>query len=258
LRKKPAATVLLEAARLANTAGPLIVMAEQTVGRGRVLYIGTDTLWKWQTLTTAADEKSTAYHLFWQQALRALAPTRPGGAGVNLWLQPERSRYEAGQRVVVRAEIDSTVPLPPASVRGVVSLPSGRTLPLSFAADPSRAHVHVTEFQASKAGAYRLTASVQSGGRAAAEGSAVLDVAEPRPERDGAPVDSANLARIAAATGGKVLDPDDPDSWPSSSSGPISVKERVTLDLWNRAYLLVLLVLVAGADWLIRLLRGYV
>src|SRR5262249_9971408 len=120
LRKKPAATVLLVASGVGNAFGPFIVMSEHTVGRGRVLFVGTDTLWKWQTLTTAGDEKTTPYHLFWQQSLRALAPTRPGGSAVNLWLQPGRSRYEAGQRVSIRAEIASIVPLPQATVRGVV------------------------------------------------------------------------------------------------------------------------------------------
>lgn len=259
LRKKPAATVLLEAARLGNAYGPLIVMAEHTVGRGRVLYVGTDTLWKWQTLSTAADANTTPYHQFWHQTLRALAPVRPGGMAINLWLQPQRSRTEAGQRASIRAEIDANAPVPQASVQGVVSLPDGRTLPLSFAADPSAPNAQLAELETGPVGAYRITASVISEGRPVAEGSAVLDVIEPRPERDGMPVDTTNLARIAAATGGKVLDPADPATWPqSTTSGPVIISERHTVDFWNRSYLLVLLVIVAGIDWLLRLLRGYV
>ncbi len=259
LRKKPAATVLLEAARLGNAFGPLIVLAEHTVGRGRVLYVGTDTLWKWQTFTTAEDAHTTPYHRFWQQALRALAPVRPGGAAVNLWLQPRRSRCEAGQRAAVRAEIDAAAPLPQASIQGAVSLPDGRTLPLSFAPDPAAPNAYLAEFETGPAGPYRLTASVASEGRLAAEGTAVLDVDEPRPERDGAPVDLANLARIAAATGGRVIDPSDPQTWPASATaGPVTVTERHTVDGWDRAYLLLLLAVVAGIDWLLRLLRGYV
>jgi hypothetical protein len=259
LRKKPAATVLLEAARLGNAFGPVIVMAEHTVGRGRVLYVGTDTLWKWQTLTTAEDANTTPYHRFWQQALRALAPLRPGGGAVNMWLQPRRSRCEAGQRTTVRAEIDSPAPLAQASVQGAVSLPDGRTLPLSFAPDPASPNAYVAEFETGPAGAYRLTASVASEGRLAAEGAAVLDVDEPRPERDGAPVDVANLTRITAATGGRVIDPADPQTWPASAAaGPAPVTERQTVDWWNRSYLLIVLAVVAGIDWLLRLLRGYV
>lgn len=256
LRKKPAATVLLEAAKLGTSSGPVIVMAEHTAGRGRVLYVGTDTLWKWQTLATSADAHTTPYHVFWQQTLRALVPTRSGSAEVRLWLQPHRSRYQAGQRAVVRAEVDARVPLTQAAVRGVVSLPGGKTLPLSFSS-PSASSAWVAEFETSSAGPYRVSASVVSGGRPVAEESAVLEVEELRPERDGAPVDRANLARIAESTGGKVLDPADPQTWPVSP-GTVAVNERVMLDLWNRSVLLILLTLVAGADWLLRLLRGYV
>lgn len=258
LRKKPAATVLMEAAKLGNANGPLIVMAEQTVGRGRVLYVGTDTLWKWQTLTTAADKDTTPYHLFWQQTLRALAPTRPSGAAVNLWLQPRRSRCEAGQHTTVRAMIETTEPLAQPSVRGLVSLPDGRTLPLSFAADPTEPNAFVADIATGPPGAYRLSATVLVEGRPAGDASTALEADEPRPERDGAPVDAANLARIAAATGGKVLDPADPQTWPMGTAKPWTVRERVTLDLWNRSYLLFLLAAIAGTDWLLRLLRGYV
>jgi hypothetical protein len=259
LRKKAAATVLLEASRLGNSFGPLIVMAEQPFGRGRVLYIGTDTLWKWQTLTTAADASMTPYHLFWQQTLRALAPLRPGGGGVNLWVQPQRSRCEAGRRAAVRAEIDSANPLPQAVVRGVVSLPNGRTIPLGFHADAAAPNAYLAEFETTTTGAYRVTASVASEGRMAAEGTTVVDVTESAPESDGAPVDLVNLTRIATATGGKVIDPNDPQTWPeSTTAGPVAVAERHTVDWSGRSYLLVLLALVAGVDWLLRLLRGYV
>ena len=90
-----------------------------------------------------------------------------------------------------------------------------------------------------------------TGGRTAAEGSATIEVDKARPERDGSPVDTANLARIAAATGGKVIDPRDVATWPASAAETVPVRERVTLDLVSRSYLLILLALVAGADWLL-------
>ena len=137
-------------------------------------------------------------------------------------------------------------------------LPDGRTLPLSFTANSAAPSSYRAEFETSKAGTYRLTASVISGGRTKAEGSATLDVDEARPERDGSPVNVANLTRIATETGGKVIDPANPETWPANLTGTVKVTEHVTLDLWNRSYLLILLVLLAGVDWLLRMLRGYV
>jgi hypothetical protein len=259
LRKKLAATVLLEAAGKGNSFGPFIVMAEHTVGRGRVLYIGTDTLWKWQTLSTATDANTTPYHRFWQQALRALAPLRPSGPAVNLWVQPLRSRCAVGQRAAVQARIDSSTPLPGAVVEGVVSLPDRRTRRLSFKADAADPNTYAAELEPKAAGAHLVAVSVVSEGRKVAEGTATLEVASEAPERDGAPVDLANLTRIAAATGGKVIDVFDSRSWPTSTAaGPVVVTERETIDWANRWYLLVLLAVVAGTDWLLRLLRGWV
>lgn len=253
LRKKPAATVVLEAARLANAAGPLAVVAEHTVGRGRVLYVGTDTLWKWQTLTPSADPAATPYQRFWQQSLRALTPPRTSSATVNLWLEHGASRVSAGQRVSIRAEINSASPLPQSAVRGTVSLPNGKVLPLPFTGEPP-----IAEIVASRPGPYRIAATVVSAGQTVAEATTVLDVVEARPELDGEPPDLTDLARIATETGGEVVNPADADTWPESTAGPRKVDERVTVPLWERAYLLILLVLVAGTDWLIRLLRGYV
>src|SRR5204863_6264751 len=104
LRKRPAATILLEAAGRANAYGNLIVLAEHTVGRGRVLFIGTDALWNWQTTGPLDAQGVTPYAAFWQQTMRALAPigaTRNGD--VTLSVQPDRSRYEAGQRATITA-----------------------------------------------------------------------------------------------------------------------------------------------------------
>ena len=41
---------------------------------------------------------------FWQQTLRALAPSAAGSDGGNLSVQTDRSRYTAGERVTLTAE----------------------------------------------------------------------------------------------------------------------------------------------------------
>jgi hypothetical protein len=259
LRKKLAATTLLEAAGKGNSYGPFIVMAEHTVGAGRVLFIGTDTLWKWQTLGTATDANSTPYHRFWQQALRALAPLRPSGPAVNVWLQPVRSHSVVGQRAAIEARIDSSAVLPGMVVQGVVSSPDRRARRLSFTPSPGYPNIYIAELEPQAAGPYLVAASVVSEGQKVADGTTTLEVQQGAGEQDGAPVDLANLARIAAATGGKVIDPNDPRTWPiSTAGGPVVMTERQTIDWASRWYVLVVLAVVAGTDWLLRLLRGYV
>jgi hypothetical protein len=258
LRKKPAAAVLAESSTQANAYGPLIVMAEHTVGRGRVLYVGTDTLWKWHTLGIEDAEHRTPYAAFWQQSLRALARSRPAGAGPSLWVIPERTRAETGRPLRVRFEFDAPADTPrPATLRVAVQTPDGRRLPLTAAADGSGGWR--AELEPPAAGGYRLTAAAEDGGRVVAEGEASFVAAASRAEEDGGTVDTAALARAAAATGGKVIDPGDPATWPTRVGQPPEWRPvRQSADLWNGGWLVTALVLVLGVDWLLRLLRGYV
>lgn len=259
LRKRPAATVLLEATRQANDYGNIIVVAEHTVGRGRVLFVGTDTLWKWQTLAPTDATKTTPYSTFWQQSLRSLTPQRPGLGGARLWLEPDRSRYEVGRRVVVRAEVEADQPLPRPRVQATVVLPDDRRLPLAFASDPNEPNHFRAEFEAPLPGPHRILATVTSEGRTAAESATMIDVEEARSELAATGIDHANLARIAAGTGGHVIDLNNADSWPTADEQPAEMETRTRrLDLWNNFSLLVLLCLLLGSDWLLRLVRGYV
>lgn len=285
LRKRPAATVLVEATKQANASGPLIVMAEHAVGRGRVLYIGTDTLWKWQTIAGADDAGNTPFMIFWQQALRALTPARTFAGGAALYVTPERTRYEAGQRIVVRAEVRSDRPLVAPQIRASVIAPTtqargaaattgtaattsasapgadgpGEPLPLAFTADPANPDTFVAAFEAGEAGQHRLAVAVIAEGRATAEVTTAIDVEPQGVESDRAPADAAALARLAVATGGRVIDPADPRTFPAVDDSSAGLVERtVSFDLWNDYILMLLLCVLLGVDWGIRLLKGFV
>jgi hypothetical protein len=257
VRKKPAATALAEAAQLSNSYGNLIVMAEHTVGRGRVLFVGTDTLWKWQTLATTTDGP-TPYQVFWQQALRALAPIRQSAGNVNLNLEPDRSRYEPGQSVLLRAEVQSGRPLPGARVQSQVTLPDGKQLPLEFAPSATEPGSYTARFEAEFPGQHKVAATVVTDDKVAADTLIAFDVEEGTGESASQPVNEANLVRIARDTGGHVINRADPSTWRDLGDAPkVSVTRLQTVDLWSNCALLILLSALLGADWLLRLLRGF-
>jgi hypothetical protein len=259
LRKRPAATILLEAVRQGNNYGNIIVMAEHTVGRGRVLFIGTDTLWKWQMFGQLDEHGVTPYAAFWQQAMRALGPSRPTTGSVNLWVQADRTRYEAGQRVHLSAQIKSDRPVTRPVVGATVTLPDGKQLPLALAADPTKPNTYLTEFESSTPGQHKITAELTSEGKTLAEVVTAIDIEASRGEAASTDVDAANLARIATATGGKAINLVDSKTWPTSAEvQPVTLEQRKDLDLWNNFTLLVVLCGLLGADWLLRLLRGFV
>lgn len=255
-RKRPGATVLVEAATAANASGRLIVLAEQTVGRGRVLYVATDALWKWQTLAPTDADGRTLYGKFWQQALRALAPQRTASAG--LWLAADRTRTEVGDQLTLRAEAPILAEVERAKLAGTVTLPDGRRLPLAFEPDPNSAESYTASFDVVAPGRYGVSLAALVDGAAAAETSLAIEAIVARGETDDDGVDRAALEQIAARTGGRVVDPNDPQTWPTPAAGPTpEVEERRTVNLWDNFTLLTLLCLVLGGDWLARLLRGY-
>jgi hypothetical protein len=86
----------------------------------------------------------------------------------------------------------------------------------------------------------------------------VLYVEEGGAEQNDIHVDRDNLARIAAGTGGRVVDLAQAETWPASDGRPSRlVPEMRTLDLWNNFTLVLLICGLLGTDWLIRLRKGY-
>jgi hypothetical protein len=87
----------------------------------------------------------------------------------------------------------------------------------------------------------------------------VIEV-QPRPaESAPAPVDVAGLSRLAAGTGGRVVDPQAADGWLAADSAqPVTVVERRTFDLWHNFSLVLCLCVLMAADWGTRLSRGLV
>ncbi len=254
LRKRAGATVLLEAAKHRNAYGPLIVMAEHTVGRGRVLFIGADTLWKWHTLAPGADGP-TPYGLFWQQALRAFTPAKSRTGPMNLWLTQSRSASAVGQAVEIVAETQADQAAPRGEIQAAVQGPDGRRLPLSFVPTPANPRRQRAEFAPQSPGLHTVVATLQAEGKTVAEGQALLQVETSTGEQDDG-VDIAALQRLAAATGGQVVRPGDPATFPAAASDARLVDTTRTFDAWNGGWLLVLLCAMLGVDWFVRLFKG--
>jgi len=257
-RKRPAAQILLEAPGLSNAGGPLIVLAEHTVGRGRVVFLATDTLWKWQMAAVADAEGNTPYLFFWQQTLRALQPLHSRKGNQSLRLEADRSNYRAGAEVLLKAVLEGDKIADQPVFETGVTLPDGQTLPLNLLADPLRPGVFQAVFEAALPGSYTVRATGYDGGQPLAEAQLILNVADAPPEAQVQPPDPVYLANLAQATGGMRIDPQDPTTWPPPATAEREILVPRFIEGWALHRLLLLLVLVLGTDWLIRLIRGYV
>lgn len=257
-RKRAGAQVLLEASSRRNDFGPLIVAAEHTIGRGRVLFVGTDTLWKWQTLADAG-AGPTPYATFWQQAFRALAPDRPHAEPVRFWLTPRPSRPTVGGTLSLRAEIEAQRRLESPRIEATCERPDGGRVPIVFRADDVSGSGGLrADFVAATAGPHVVAARLVSGaGQTLAETSLTWTTVPAPSETDAAPVDRDRLRRLAEATGGQWVARDRSETWPRPDAAQAVAESRTkSVNLWQNLSLLVALTLVLGADWLSRLRLG--
>jgi hypothetical protein len=254
VRKRAGATVLLEAVKQRNSYGPLIAMAEQTVGRGRVLFVATDTLWKWHTF--AEKEGPTPYARFWQQAMRAVAPVRSAAGSVQVWLTPSRSQGTVGRRMSIEAEVQSDRPVSGSKLDVAVVAPGGTRRPLAVLAESGRPWIHRGDWLPQEPGQHTLQATLSADGKTLAETSVLLPIEPRSDESHDIGIDETSLRRLSDATGGRWIDPARPDTWPEQMSESPEVCERVAFDPWNSYLLILLLCGVLGVDWLLRVFLG--
>ena len=250
--------MFLEAQQHANAYGNLIVMAEHTVGRGRVLYIGTDTLWKWHTYGARDKVRGTLHRRFWQQTLRALAPPLAGSDGGNLSVRTDRSRYTAGERVALTAEMYPLEASASVTIAATIVMPDGQRLVVPVTPDPRAPGKRIAEFRVFAAGRCRITTPATRNGELIAENVTAVAVQAALGESDNIAVNAGLMAALAKATGGTVIDAMDRETWPTEpETAERTVRRAVIHDLWYNFTLPLLLVGLLGIDWLLRLLRGY-
>jgi hypothetical protein len=99
-RAKPGATALAAAGGDDSAA----VIAAQTYGLGKVLWIGTGETWRWRFRTG-----DRFHHRFWGQIVRWAASGALQAGNAQVRFGPVKSRYEEGEGVVLQARISEGI-----------------------------------------------------------------------------------------------------------------------------------------------------
>ncbi len=258
-RAKPGATVLLENpdVPVGSAGAPLLAVWE--VGRGRVLALGTDASWYWAFPSHAQGAPTRAYERMWGNAIRWLVRDPEL---TSLSVSAEAPQVDPGKPIaaVIQARTPDYQPAPNADV--VVELQRADTGEV-VGTQTVRAGadgVARVEFPAPGAGAYKLKAQSSRDGQPLGEAFDALAVRSLGPELSQAGTDAELLQAIAAATGGKffTLDSLSVDELPLKEPPLVEVGRAKDEPLWDRWYWLLLLVVVAGAEWAVRRRFGYV
>jgi len=253
-RAKPGASVLLEHPLLQYQNQALPLLATQRYGSGRSMSMNTASTWRWQMLMSAEDE---SHERLWRQMLRWLAQ----GAMERVSISFDKPFYNAGDAVSVSVKVldASYEPDNNASLWIQRTDPLGNAVDVAMEWDINQDGTYVSRFQASDEGVYRVLVDVASaaGTGLETEKPAAFVVTPSLREFNNAGRDTGMLSRIADSGGGQYYDLsaarqliNDIDHVPGAYS------REVQEDLWDRPWLLILLIALMCMDWMARRYRG--
>ena len=236
--------------RAQSGAGQPVLLASQYYGSGRVLYLGSGEMWRLRAL----DEDH--YDRFWTKAVREVGQARLKRGNNRGTILMERNQYVLGQTVRVRAQVldpqfnavtDDSVTLDVFDPTGKPLLP-----PLKLQPDSTRAGQHVGSFRVSQPGTWRVELAIpQSNDRSIEK----LDVVLPNLETDNARQNAQLLRLMGEDTSGGYFTLAEaavevPKKLPNQGE-EFQIDQQLKT-LWDRQWVLYVLVGLLAVEWLTR------
>jgi len=253
-RPKPGASVLLEHPVLQYQNQPIPLLATQRYGSGRSMALTTASTWRWQMLMPSDDE---SHQRIWRQSLRWLAQDALARTTINF----DRPFYNQGDQVNVSATVLDAEYEPDnnASLYLQRTDPMGEVSDVAMTWDIDEDGVYRSQFTANAEGIYRVLVDVASaaGTGIETEKRAAFVVTPSLREYNNAGLDSGMLGRIAEASGGRYYNlPQIRQLVDDIEHVPGAYSREVQEDLWDKPFLLVLLIALMSLDWMARRYRG--
>ena len=227
-----------------------VLLASQYYGAGRVLFLGSPEIWRLRTI----DE--VYYDRFWTKAIREVGQARLKRGNNRGTLLLERTQYVRGQTVRVRAQLlnPQFEPLVAPSITAEVYDPNGRPMlpPLTLQRDENREGQFVGSFRVGASGVWRIELPIPQSNDALTE---KLDVVLPSLETDNARQNAQLLRLIGSETGGEYFALADaaaevPKRLPNRGE-EFQIDQQLRT-LWDRQWLMFLLVGLLSVEWLTR------
>jgi uncharacterized membrane protein len=252
---KPGATELL-AGEAPASASDQVVLAFQRYGRGKAAALTVQDSWLWQMHADVPVE-DRSHEAFWQQMLRWLVDGVPEPVTASV----DRERIDVGSPLRLAATVTDSAYLEvnDASVLARVTTPTGaiEEIPLSWTVE--RDGEYAAEWRPSEEGEYEVEILADRDDVLLGSDAAYFRAGPGDDEFFGAGRRTRLLERIAYETGGRSYTPETVSSLPEDISvigaGVTLVEE---LDLWDMPALFLLMLILMGAEWGLRRIRGLV
>jgi uncharacterized membrane protein len=251
---RPGASILMTGER--SDGVQQVVLAYQRYGRGTSIALTAQDTWLWQMHADVALEDQS-HEAFWKQMLRWMVDGVPD----PVVAAASEEEVEPGEAVQLTATVrDSTfLDVNDATVVAMITGPTGavQEVPLEWTVEEDGAYA--VPFRPADRGDYEIEIRAEREG--APLGSAVTHVHAAPSDREffGAARRTQLLQRVADDTGGQFYTRESVSSLPEDitiSGAGVTLVEQ--LDLWDMPALFLLMLLMMGAEWGYRRIRGLV
>jgi len=251
---RPGATALLTGTR--DEGGSQVVLAFQRYGRGKSIALTVQDSWLWQMHGDVPLEDQS-HEAFWKQMLRWLVDGVPDAVDAAT----DEEQVEPGEVVRLVASIrDSTfLAVNDGAVTATVTSPSGavEVFPMEWTVEEDGEYA--AAFRPSEMGDYQIDVAAERQGGSLGGDRTYVHVTPSDREYFGSARRTQLLQRIADDTGGQFYTPADVASLPEditiTGAGVTLAEEH---DLWDMPALFLLMMLLMGAEWAYRRIRGLV
>ncbi len=255
---KPTTRVLLEHGNETLPDAPRPLLVSGRYGAGNTVYMGFNGTWRWRRIGRQAEY----FDRFWIQATRFLVETRSLQGRRRGYVEPERNKYEIGQKISVTAQLyDATYePLTLDQVEATLQVgdadPSGLTFK-PVAGQPGRYEATLSARQTGEH-IVRIELAGSEGSEAVQLEPASFVVETPSAEIKQVWMDEALLKELATASGGKYYGVGEIDKLPDDISlklEEVKIRSKPVL-LWSLHRIpyifLGVLVLLLTSEWALR------
>lgn len=251
-RLRPAAVALVEHATAKNQAGRIPLIATQRYGKGQVLFLGFNSIWRWRY------KVGNRYsNRFWGQTIQFMGLPHRLGNLKQVQFETQGRDFIAGEEVPLTVTVLDVNYVPVKSDQ--ITLVAQRTDPAADAGDNEREATFDFKVDEGKEGVFSGNLVLRKGSWKIVvrdyedKENIILDIREPRLELVRPAMQEKTLAAVAKNSGGKVVT--FADLWniiDYLNEYPKPTRVRDEIDLWNVLAALIFVTLTTGAEWVLR------
>jgi hypothetical protein len=250
LAPRPGATVLAELSDTRSRVAPYPLVAWQRYGTGKCMLMGTDRMWLLRFKT------GDKYHWrVWSQCIQFLTLSRLMGEHRRIRLETDRTTYPVGGQAHLYAHLldDRFEPITQPGFEVVLIAPDNEgagAQSVTLRPDAGTPGLYEGYFSPMRPGRYRVEANA---GDRELSNSAEFQVADVEPEMANTDMQLGQLRRIADLSGGRCLGMVQVQELPSLlNREPYTTTVRTEVPLWDNKWIMSLLVLLMGFEWIVR------